>query len=137
MKLRRRGSRVETIGLVDHKMNSFAGAPQALGDVLVGGCQTVSRIHQEQNRIGFFDSDQDLADDQGFDAFLLIAQSTGVHHKTRPIFQLGPPVLPVSCQTGLICDQRVPRSSQYIEEGGLADVRSADESNDGQRRKQR
>ena len=107
MKLRRRGSRVATVGFVDHKMKPFAEAPQALGDSLVGGCKTVSRIHQEQNGIGFLDSDQGLPGDKGFDAFLVTAQSTRVHYEAWSISQEGASVLTVSRQTGLICDQRV------------------------------
>ncbi|OIQ75978.1 hypothetical protein GALL_423490 [mine drainage metagenome] len=128
MEFGRHDGAVHALGLVDSQEHRTAAAAQAICDHLVLWRQALPAIHQKNDDIGFIDGQQRLA--RHFHQNAGIRQrleTTGVHHKIGKIADHPTTVMPVARQPRQVCNQRITRLGQSIEQCGFADIGSADQ----------
>ena len=78
VEFRRRGRRVEALGLVDDDDDVLAALAQRLRDEVVRRREAVARVDQEQDAVGFLDGAQRLPRHQLLDAAARLDQAAGV-----------------------------------------------------------
>ncbi|MOA04854.1 hypothetical protein D3C78_1244270 [compost metagenome] len=123
--------RVDVVDLVGDHVGTLVTFAQMLGDHLVGGGKTGLGIYQEQNDIGFFDGQQRLLGHLFVHTVLVTGDTAGVDQNVGTPLPLGLTVLAITGQTGQVADDGVTSPGQAVEQGGLADVRSAHQGDYG------
>ena len=124
---------VGRVGLVrgeDHAAPRFA---EELGDVAVDRSQALAGVHQEDDDVGLVDGDSRLGLDGGPRRILcgIEVEPGRVDHRELAAAPFGDAIQAIPRQPGLSVDDRLSLADQPVEEGRLADVRPADDRDDG------
>ncbi|MNF94286.1 hypothetical protein D3C84_769910 [compost metagenome] len=123
--------RIDVVDLVGHQQGAFVALAQVLGNHLVGGGEASLGVYQEQNDIGFFDSQQRLLGHLFVHAVFITGNTTGVDQDVGAPLPLCLTVLAITGQTGKVADNSVAAFGQAVEHGGFTDVRSAHQGDYG------
>src|SRR5471032_3026417 len=123
--------RIDVIDLVGDQIGTLVALAQVLANHLVGSGVARAGVHQEQHDIGFFDSEQRLLGHLFVHAMLVTGDTTGVDNNVGAPLPLCLTVLAITGQTGQVADDGVASPGQAVEQGGLADVRSAHQGDYG------
>ena len=123
--------RVDVINLVGDHVGALVTLAQVLGDHLVSRGETGFGVYQEQNDIGFFNGQQRLLGHFFVHAMFVTGDTTSVDQNVGAPLPLCLTVLAITGQTGQVADDGVASPGQAVEQGGLADVRSAHQGDYG------
>ena len=123
---------VESVDLVGGEHDGLAVAPEPVRDALVRAGQAVPRVEHQHHHAGLLDRERGLAGDEPGDRITVAGQAAGIDHDRVAPLDPCVAVAPVAGQSRQVRDQGVPGAGQRIEQGGLADVRAADERDRGQ-----
>ena len=120
---------VQPVGLVGGEDDRLAAASQPVRDALVRPGQAGSGIEHQDQHIRFLDRERGLVGDELRDRVSVTGQATGIDHHDIASLNARVAVATVASQPRQVRDERVPRAGEGVEQGRLADVRAADESN--------
>ena len=120
------------VRLVDDQDRRLAGAPQAIGHLVVERRDAGGGIHHEQDEVRLLDRHPCLVLHPLLDvAPRLELQAAGVDHGEAPAVPLADAVDAVAGGAGDVLDDRDALPDQPVEEGRLADVGAADDGDHG------
>ena len=119
-------------GLVGSDQNLLPRAAQVTRDVVVVGRDAGAQIDDEDDRVGLGDGLLGLARHLAHDAGRVLGlEAAGIDDDELVPADLRVAVVAIARQAGEVGDDRVARLGQAIEERRLADVRPADQGDDG------
>ena len=117
------------VGLVDHQQHRHLDLAQPRGDRLVVLGEADGTVDHEQHQTGFAHGSLDLAADLRVQVGATRQPTTGVDEHERIAQPVGLGLLTVAGDAGTILHDRNLLTDDPIEQGALADVRSADHDN--------
>ncbi len=118
--------------LVHRKEHGPARPPQPLRDRLVHRVAALLRVHQEEDQVGFLQGDLHLAPDRAIHGLGGAGnQAAGVHQPEMAAAPFGIAEVAVPGGAGMFRDDRGAAPEDAVEERGFADVRPADDRDDG------
>ena len=124
----RHASSSRPIGLVDHQKDRFGGFSQPREDRFIERRRTLAAVHDQQNHIGLVDACTGLLGGESRQTRLIAGKATRVDQSERFSFkQPADTVVAIAGHSGLIVNESVAAARQRVEQGGLADIRSADQ----------
>ena len=119
---------IGVVGLVDEDEDGAGESPQLAGEVLVVGVDAVHGVGEEEHDVGLGEGDVGLdADLLGEGVALVEDDAAGVDDLVPLAVPLGGGVEAVAGDAGLVLDDGEALLDDAVEEGALADVRSADD----------
>jgi hypothetical protein len=121
---------LRVVGLVGHQQDRPPGAAEDRRQVQVGGGQTVTDVHQEEDQVRLFHRHFRLVlDDRAVRILGPHPQAARVDDQQLPALPIGLPIDAVARDPRRVLDNRFPLADQPVEEGGLPDIRPADDRN--------
>lgn len=121
------------VDLVGAEHDGLAGPAQQLDDGLVGVRGTDGGVHHEDDRVGRLDRVLRLGGDGGVQAEDVLLPAAGVDDleaAARPLRLVGDAV---AGDARLVLDDGLAAADDPVHQGRLADVRAADDGEDGER----
>lgn len=121
------------VDLVGREHDGLPRAAQQLHDglVRVGGAD--GGVHDEDDRVGGLDGELGLGGDGGVDTEDVLLPAAGVDDLEAAACPLGLVGDPVTGDPGLVLDDGLTAADEAVHQGRLADVRTADDGENGQR----
>ena len=120
------------VGLVGGNQHRRLGRAQQVGGLDVRGRQAGDRVDHQDDQIGLVDCQSRLLLDLLLDGVAgMDLQAAGVDDDEAPAVPLGVAVHAVACGACAILDDGGAVADDSVEKGALADVRTADNGNDG------
>ena len=118
------------IGLVDDQQDGFVETPEVLGHLFVGGGQTFLAVDHQQQQVAFFDGEENLG--RKTEGIVAGHEAAGIDDLDGKTFgELAATDQAIAGDAGQVVDDGLAAADEAVEEGGFADVGSAD---DGQSR---
>ena len=123
------------VGLVDRDDDRGRRAPQDAGRLEVGRRQPGRRVDEEQDDVRLGDGEARLLLDARLDRVVRVElEPARVDDDEAPAVPLGVAVEAVAGRPGAVLDDGRPLAEEPVEQRALADVRSADDGDDRDRR---
>ena len=127
------GLAARAVDLVGAEHDGLAGPAQQLDDGLVGVGGADRGVHDEDDRVGGLDRVLGLGGDGGVDAEDVLLPAAGVDDLEAAACPLGLVGDAVAGDAGLVLDDGLAAADDAVHQGRLADIRAADDGEDGQR----
>ena len=127
------GLAARAVDLVGAQHDGLAGLAQQLDDGLVGVGRADLGVDDEDDRVGGLDRELGLRGDGGVDAEDVLLPAAGVDDLEAAARPLGLVGDAVAGDAGLVLDDGLAAADDAVHQGRLADVRAADDGEDGQR----
>ena len=125
----------QAFALVDRKHDRTPGAAKEVGDMGVLCRQALASVDEEDHSVAFGNRLPRLSRHRMHDAGLDLGfEASGVDHEIWPVCAEPAAEMPVARQSGKVGYQRIACLRQPVEEGGFADVGTADEDERGKHR---
>ncbi len=102
--------------------------------MFVGGRYAIATIHHDERDIGFLERPHRLFDHALVNTLFTAGDTAGIDNNVGNRAEPAETVLTITRQPGIVGNNRITRSSESIEQRRLADVRPANECNDGEHR---
>lgn len=118
--------------LLAARTTGFAGAAQQLDDGLVGVGGTDGGVHDEETGVGGLDGELGLGGDGGVDAEDVLLPAAGVDDLEAAPGPFGLVGDAVAGDARLVLDDGLTAADDAVHQGRLADVRTADDGEDGE-----
>ena len=93
--------------------------------------RSAAPVHHVYNRIGLIHGLASLCRHEGGDALRLSCQAAGIDYQIRPVADSTFTILTIARDARLIRDNGIASTRERIEQRGFADIRAADQDNDG------
>ena len=124
---------VRRVRLVERDQHAAARLAEQLRDVAVDRCEALANVEQEDDHVGLVDRDPGLGFDRRTRRVLPSVQVEARRVDDRELATppLGNAVKAVSGEARLRVDDRLPPTDHAVEKRRFADVRSADDRDDG------
>ena len=116
----------ETFGLVDRQPGLFRMAACQVGHVLVGCGYAAAPIDHDDRSVRFLQSLDGLINHCLINALLTTGNTAGIDDEIGYGSEFAEAVLAIAGQAGVVGHQRVSRTRETVEQGGLAYVRPTD-----------
>ena len=108
---------IEAVYFVDDQGDRLLRFAQVFDDEIVAGRQPLPRIHQQHDKIGFFDGLQRLPDHHRVQPFFTAIDTTGIDNDEAALFIATFAVQTVAREAGKIGHERIPAIGQPVEQG--------------------
>ncbi len=119
------------VGLVGHEQNLAIGLAKQLGHSQVQRDDALADVHHEEDQVGLLDGLKDLVSDVFIEAVrILDAVPAGIYQLEADVVGLADGADAVARHAGDRIDDADPLPGQAVQQGTLADVRSAYDRND-------
>ncbi len=121
------------VGLVHRHEDRRGRSPEELRGVDIGRREPRDGVDDEDDDVRLVDGEASLLLDLGLDRVArLVLEPAGIDDDEPPPVPLGVAVEAVAGRPGAVLDDRRPRPEDPVEQRALADVRAADDGDDGE-----